>query len=607
MSRRALLSALALAGVASLALAAPAPAVVSASSASGLALLRVTEAGHQTLPGGTDPLIQDDTTVEPSIAVNPRDKNNVVTGYQMGRDDAGGDVSNGFATSLDGGATWTTGTVPGLTKNDPTSPRSPYTRASDAVVAFGTHDDVYYSSLVFDPNSNVAGTRSAIVNSTSHDRGLHWDAPTIVQDDDGGGLNDKNWVVVDNGTGAGHHPGRVYVLWDRVAGVFAKYSDDGGVTWVPPSPVLAPNVYAAQGIGVIPVVLDSGSLAVAFMADVAPVPTSGSPEDIVEAVTGLSHVVVAVAPGAGAVATGSPLVFNPPSTAATYLGTKVRGQRAGGLVSADVDRATGRFLVTVEDASKRPDGNNDAVLVASDNVESANPTWAKPVRVNGGPLDDQVDHYNPAVATGPGSQVRVMWRQRRESASSDRTTYSTVVSTWAAQSTDGGRTFAPALQVDRGRSDTRFGAFSRGGTFQGDYDQIASLGDVSYVVYCDSFPLSPGEPAPAKPSATTVHHQRTLVSVLQALPAAAAAPVAPVAVAAAPAAPSAAASKPASRPVKRAAVRRAGRSTARAGVSQPTRTLAFTGLGAGVPVLGLGLLAGALALRRRRAARGTGA
>jgi hypothetical protein len=54
-----------------------------------------------------------------------------VTGYQVGRDDAGGDISNGFGASFDQGATWT------LTSLDPVSPTSPYTRGSAAVVAFG--------------------------------------------------------------------------------------------------------------------------------------------------------------------------------------------------------------------------------------------------------------------------------------------------------------------------------------------------------------------------------------------------------------------------------------------------------------------------------------
>lgn len=495
------------------------PRVPQPVEASGLQYVRGGEAGHQTLHTTADPLIQEDTTVEPSIAVDPVDPQHVVIGYQMGRDDAGGDISNGFATTFDGGRHWTTDTVPGLTSFDPVSPTSPYKRASDAVVAFGPQDPathksvVYYSSLVFDPTG--LNTRSAIVNSTSHDGGLTWDLPTIVQDDDGGGLNDKNWVVVDTSSAPGHHLGRVYVVWDRIAGVIAKYSDDQGKTWVgPPSPAYLPNVYGAQGIGALPVVLPSGALAVAFLADVAPPPIRTNPGDeLAEAAQGISRFVVAVAPSAGTTPTGVPLAFQPPVSAGVYNGAAVRHQRAGGLLSADVDPRTGRFYLAVEDTTTRQDGNNDAVLLASDDVTSPTATFTA-TRVNGGPVDDQVDHYDPAVAVGPDGSVRVMWRQRQETASG--TGFDPFVSTWVAQSPDGGRTFAPALRVDLGINDTRFAAFSRGGAFQGDYDQIATGSDgTSYLVHAEAVQQSPGETPPATPSATTVHHQRMWVSVVR--------------------------------------------------------------------------------------------
>jgi len=534
MSHRRPLALAAAAACAALAVAAASPAAALTTStglgtapapnpASGLQVLRSGEAGQQTLftsEAHPDPLIQTDTTIEPSIAVDPADPLHVVTGYQMGRDDAGGDISNGFATSFDGGATWTDGTVPGLTSFDPSSPKSPYTRASDAVVAFGPPDAaeggksvVYYSSLVFDPTGT--NTRSAIVNSTSHDGGLTWDAPTIVQDDNGAGLNDKNWVVVDRSNAPGHHLGRVYVVWDRVAGVIAKYSDDQGATWVgPPSPLYTPNVYAGQGIGSLPVILPGGGLAVTFLtATPVTVPTG---DELAEAQKGISKIVVAVAPQAGSTSGRLPLVFEPLRTVTTFQGGDVRGQRAGGLVSSDVDPATGRFYVTYEDsATHRTDGRNDVVLASTPDVTVQSPPFTE-VRVNAGPPDDQVDRYDPSVAVGPGPTVRVTWRQRQETDSADVTTYSTRVSTWAAQSTDGGMTFAPALRIDRDINDVRFGAFSRGGTFQGDYDQLATATDgTTYVVHCEAVQLDPAETPPATPSATTVHHQRTWVTVLR--------------------------------------------------------------------------------------------
>lgn len=202
------------------ALAAP---YASASSARGPVLVRDSLAGVDTaVSNGKE--VQPDTTIEPSIAVNPANSNNVVAGYQAGRVDGGGDASNGYATTFDGGRTWTYGTIPGLTHRN----GGDYDRASDAVVAFGPKNAVYFSSLVFNDGSGESGDalRSAIVNSTSLDGGRTWGKPTVVLDDSAGGLNDKNWEIVDNGTGVGHHPGRLYVVWDRVAPMLVSYSDD---------------------------------------------------------------------------------------------------------------------------------------------------------------------------------------------------------------------------------------------------------------------------------------------------------------------------------------------------------------------------------------------
>src|SRR3954468_105033 len=104
-------------------------------------LLRDHLAGFDALPKHVGPE-QVDTTIEPSIAVNPKNPLNAVIGFQVGRVDAGGDATNGYATTFDGGATWTNGIVPGLT----TGHGGDFDRASDAVVAFGDHNEVYFSS-----------------------------------------------------------------------------------------------------------------------------------------------------------------------------------------------------------------------------------------------------------------------------------------------------------------------------------------------------------------------------------------------------------------------------------------------------------------------------
>ncbi len=506
MRRRYALSALVLLAAPALAYAStssPAPTAAKASATP--VLLRDRLAGFDALADHRGPE-QEDTTVEPSVAVNPSNPLNAVIGFQVGRVDAGGDATNGFATTVDGGKTWKNGVVPGLTKGHGGS----FDRASDAVVAFGPKGTVYFSSLVFNDTTGQ-GLESAIVNSTSRDGGRTWGAPDVVQDDPGGGLNDKNWVVVDNGTAPGHHTGRVYVVWDRIAGVIAKYSDDQGKSWSPMSPLYLPNTYVGQGISAFPVVKPNGDLFVAFMADAAPPAIEEEPGDeIAEATSGVSRVSSATFAKAGSVPFPVPLPPAVVSSVATFTGAPVRHQRAGSLLAADVDPKTGRAYVVWEDARYRKDKANDAVLSYSDDGV----TWSAPVRVNGGPAADSVDHYNPSVAVHQDGAVDVIWRQREESPSDDVSTYSTHIDTYLSRSFDSGKTFGRAIKVNRAPSDTRFGAFSRDGLFQGDYEQVATSGGLTYVVRCESYAPSRKTPAPDDPNASTTHHQTTWVAVI---------------------------------------------------------------------------------------------
>src|SRR3954468_9776458 len=412
-----------------------------ASSAHGPMLLRDAEAGRQSavINGKA---VQPDTTTEPSIAVNPANPKNVVAGYQMGRVDGGGDASNGYATTFDGGRTWKYGTVPGLTQRN----GGDFDRASDAVIAWGPKNTVYYSSLVFNDGSGESGDslRSSIVNSTSHDGGKTWDKPTVVIDDSGGGLNDKNWEVVDNGTGTGHHTGRLYVVWDRVAPMLVSYSDDEGKTFSPPS-----VVYAGQGIGAIPLVLKDGSLGIVFMTDVAPTPAlhTNPGDELAEPITGLSKIVMAVSPGAGLVAAGAPLVFSPPVPVGAYTGHEPRLQRASpGLPTAAVDPKSGRVYVGWDDSRFRTEPNspvNDPVVTWSDDNGV---TWSALKNVRTGRSNDWVDRFNSMMGVAPDGTLTVAYRQRQEAKSNLE--MSNFVDTYLVQSKDGGKTFSKPLRLN---------------------------------------------------------------------------------------------------------------------------------------------------------------
>lgn len=452
----------------------------------------------------TSECAQPDTQIEPSIAVNPANSLNAVAAYQEGRRDSGGDVTNGYATTFDGGRTWEYGELPKLTRY---AGGGDWDRASDAVVAFGPNNVVYANSLVFDQES---GGAAGLTVNVSHDGGHTWGDPVLLHTD-ATGRDDKNWIVVDNDNSLGHHYGRVYVVWDQLAPVLAAYSDDEGKTWQTNNGV-GYVVFAGQGIGSIPLVLNDGTLAVVFETLAYPAPkVSDAPTGENEPLDGITKLVIAHSPGAGLLPTGAPLVFGPPVTIATDDPRAVRGQRAGeDLPSAALDESTGKIFVAWSTGRFRADHVSDIALVSSGDLGA---TWSVAARVNPGPVDDEVDHWCPMVGVGADGTVHVAYRQRRENAYSVPNYFPSVVDTFYQRSTDHGATFGAPLQLNTLESDMNFGAVSRGGVFLGDYDQLAVAPDRVYVVRTEPLNVNPGETEQFTP---VYHHQRAWVAVVSA-------------------------------------------------------------------------------------------
>ncbi|MEA2374092.1 MAG: hypothetical protein QOD53_555 [Thermoleophilaceae bacterium] len=431
--------------------------------------------------------VQLDTQIEPSVAVNPQNPKNVVAAYQEGRIADGGDATNGFATSFDAGKTWTYGELPGLTTFK--TQGGEFERGSDAVVAFGPDNVVYANSLIFDMNTGN-GLRSAIAVNVSKDGGRTWSKPVVFQDDQLGGLNDKNWIVVDNSSAPGHHKGRVYAVWDRVAPIVYDYCDhdcDNRDNWLPNLQTVSGLVFPGQGIGSYPVVLNNGALAIVVDTTTPGVPTETTSGDEPE-YAGNEHVVI-TAPAAGSTPYPAPLAFEPPIEIASNNSNGVETQRASdGLPAAAVDPKTGAIYAVWDDGRFRSDGKNDAVLSKSTDNGS---TWTRPVRVSTGPTNNKIDHYNVTVAADNGL-VHVSYRQRDESGKTPL--FAPVIDTYYRESRDGGKTFSPPLQVNVQASNPYYGAFSRNGTFEGDYNQTASAGGYTYITRAQGAPLAAGEP-----------------------------------------------------------------------------------------------------------------
>ena len=227
------------------------------------------------VPAGTN---TPDSEVEPWVDVNPTDPDNIVAFWQQDRWSNGGARANIAGVSLDGGTSWTTVIVPGLT--DCSGPAAGGTdlgfdRATDPWVSFAPDGTLHQISLLIDADPALGSFGpNALAVSKSEDGGFSWSDPiVIIEDDQPNVLNDKQSITADP-----TDSDFVYAAWDRlrvpmgsvinpenVFGLgfkspfyFAR-STDGGESWEPARKIYDPGGNN-QTIGNQIVVLPDGTL-----------------------------------------------------------------------------------------------------------------------------------------------------------------------------------------------------------------------------------------------------------------------------------------------------------------------------------------------------------
>jgi hypothetical protein len=386
-----------------------------------------------------------DTEVGPTVAVDPNDPLRAVTVFQQGRFGGGsGSVGNGYATTSNGGETWVTAPLPGLTV--PTG--GEWARASEPSVAFGPDGTVYASSLVFDRLL----CPSAVVVQSSVDGGLTWGDPHMIQrDDDCSIFNDKDRIVVDTYP-ASPFFGRIYLVWERTESgrdLVLTWSDDGE-SWSPFVQVSAGDFYA---VSPVPVVQPDGDLTVVY---------GDWFDDFLLAQT----------------SSDGGLTFSPAVNVGTYESTEPSDFWTGSLnnkTSVSVDPLTGAIYVVWQDGRHRTDGLNDVVLSISANGGA---TWSSPQRVNLDPPDSLIDHLTPAVAAH-GNVVHVTYVHRDMSVGLNQE-----VNQHYIVSADGGDTFGGDVRL--GRSSDLTWAARQGNDYLallGEHVGIAANNQLAYAVW----------------------------------------------------------------------------------------------------------------------------
>ena len=150
--------------------------------------------------------------------------NTIVSAFQVGRVADAGSADIGWATSLDAGATWTHGYLPGITKAQ--NPNNRYDAVSDPAVAYDAKHGVWMVATL--PLSNTRPNSPAVLISRSSD-GIHWVNPVGIAPRTQSA--DKNWVTCDN-TPTSPYFGRCYAEWmarSRHLIMMSKSSDGGAI------------------------------------------------------------------------------------------------------------------------------------------------------------------------------------------------------------------------------------------------------------------------------------------------------------------------------------------------------------------------------------------
>jgi hypothetical protein len=331
--------------------------LVALTTGSGAATPFVTTISTDTL---TNTASQHHTEVEPDTFAFGATE---VAAFQVGRIYNGGAGAIGWATSTDGGATWTNGLLPGLTTA--TTPSGPYSRATDPSVAYDAADHRW---LILSQAMN--GTVGAAMVVSSSTDGIHWGNPVVAATK--GSNLDKDWIVCDNVSTA--FAGHCYVTYDDFGNndlIYNATSTDGGATWGTPHT----TADAIHGIGGQPVVQPNGTVVV---------PTDNGAESAMFSYR----------------STDGGQTWSATTPIAHINHHRVHGAiRDSKLPSAEVDGA-GTVYLAWEDCRFRVNCRSNDIVVAT---SGDGLTWSAPTRV---PIDDvagTADHFIPGIAVDPAT------------------------------------------------------------------------------------------------------------------------------------------------------------------------------------------------------------
>ena len=404
---------------------------------------------------------------EPSIAVNPRDAQQLVAAYQ---------VPATVEYSLDAGQTWNraAGTAP-----------ENYRVSGDVSVTYDNKGHAFLCYIAFDKLGSEdywarGATRNGIFVRRSPDGGKKWDKnPSIVISHPtrpGIPFEDKPYIVADDTKGP--YAGNLYVGWTQFtltkSVILFSRSTDDGQTWSAPIEISSheglPRDDNGDVEGFSGAVAPDGTL-YAVWADGDDIAFTFSKD------------------GGKTFAPSAIILHNAPS----YF--KVHDvSRANGFPQLAVDPKTSRLFVSWSDYR-----NGDVDVFVSTSIDRG-ASWSPAMRVNSDSPHDGCDHFFQWLSVDPVTgDAYVIFYDRRGDTENRKTT---VV---LARSTDGGHSFQNYAWTDN--------PFDAHDDFIGDYTGIAAFGGRVYGIWAEEALEKRAASARNSRSSVNAPSHRTIVRV----------------------------------------------------------------------------------------------
>jgi hypothetical protein len=400
--------------------------------------------------------------VEPWVAVNPTNANNIIGVWQQDRWSNGGAHGLVAGFSLDGGTTWGETTLPFSACANGLG----YERASDPWVSIGPEGTAYTVSISFNASNNSNSVAAAV----SRDGGKVWeDLSVIIADNEPTTqfFNDKESVTADPVL-----PGVAYAVWDRLESpngnpyadlhtaafrgpAFFSKTVNGGLTWSSPK-IIVSTPSRQQTIG-NQIVVD---------------PRNGTLYDFFDLITPPFNVtafkVAFVKSTDGGATWTKPRVIADLRT--VFVSDPNTGQaiRTGDIIPEPaIDPATGQLYVVWQD-SRFNGGHFDEVALSTSTDGGA--TWSAPIQVNTNTPSNRPG-FTPAIRVNAAEEVAVTFYDFR-SLTTETATLPTDY--WLVTSADHGATFDSEVHL-AGPFDMLTAPFASG-FFVGDYEGLATMG-----------------------------------------------------------------------------------------------------------------------------------